>query len=478
MQPKDQKETFRPPVVTIMGHVDHGKTTLLDAIRKTNVVATEHGGITQHIGAYQIIFQGKPITFVDTPGHAAFEKMRSRGADVADIVVLVVAANDGVKPQTVEAIKHIKSAGKPIIVALTKIDLPNINIDKTKKELETNGVVIESYGGDVPLVEIAATKGQGINELLEMIELVWQISPAPSLVNDPLEAVVVESYLDKFKGSMVSVIIKKGILKVGQKIEVDKEIIAVKALTDDLGKNVQEAQPSKPVEILGFKKVLEVGSIIHDVINTYTHETQKQVSMEDIIAKSREAKDKFKVVIKADVLGSLEAVIANIPEKIYVVSSAVGEVQATDVNIAKVASAPILAFNVKIAPSVKSQADREKVLIREYKVIYELISDLEDIAESFEAAKHELKIKGTAKIIASFEIEDKKVAGSHISKGKLQVGDSVIIRSPKGNTKEARITSIKKFKKDVESATAGQECGIAFSANIDFNIGDIIESLG
>ncbi len=478
MQQKNQTENFRPPIVTIMGHVDHGKTTLLDAIRKSNVVAHEHGGITQHIGAYQVIFQGKPITFVDTPGHAAFEKMRSRGADVADIVVLVVDAGDGVKPQTVEAIKHIKSAGKPIIVAITKVDLPNINIEKAKKELEAKGVVIESYGGDAPVVEIAATKGQGINELLELIELVWQISPQQSLINEPLEAVVVESYMDKFKGSMVSVIIKKGILKVGQKIEVDKEIIAVKALTDDLGKNVKEAEPGKPVEILGFKKVLEVGSIIHDVISTYQPQTQKQVSMEDIIAKSQEAKDKFKVIIKADVSGSLEAVIANIPEKIYVVSQSIGEVQPTDVNIAKVASAPILAFNVKISPSVKAQADREKVLIREYKVIYELISDLEDIADSFEAAKHELKIKGSAKIIASFEIDGKKVAGSHISKGKIQTGDSVIVKSQKGDIKETRVVSIKKFKKDVESASAGQECGIAFSANIDFNIGDIIESLG
>jgi translation initiation factor IF-2 len=478
MKPINQTENFRPPVVTIMGHVDHGKTTLLDAIRKTKVVATEHGGITQHIGAYQIIFQGKPITFVDTPGHAAFEKMRSRGADIADIVVLVVAANDGVKPQTTEAIKHIKNAGKPIIVAFTKVDMPNINIEKAKKELEAKGVIIESFGGDVPVVEVAATKGQGINELLELIELVWQISPQQSLTGEPLEAVVVESYMDKFKGSMVSVIIKKGILKVGQKIEVDGEIISVKALTDDLGKNVQEAEPGKPVEILGFKKVLEVGSVIHDIISTYLHQTQKQVSMEDIIAKSQEAKDKFKIVVKADVLGSLEAVIANIPGKIYVVSQSIGEVQPTDINIAKVANAPILAFNVKISPSVKAQADREKVLIREYKVIYELISDLEDIAESFEAAKHELKIKGSAKIIASFEIDGKKVAGSHISKGKMQVGDSIIIKHQGGGTKETRITSIKKFKKDVESASAGQECGIAFSPNIDFNIGDIIESLG
>src|SRR3989344_2045206 len=243
---------YRPPIVTLMGHVDHGKTTLLDAIRKTNVVAAEHGGITQHIGAYKITFQNHSITFVDTPGHAAFEKMRSRGAEVADIVVLVVAANDGVKPQTIEAIKHIKSAGKSTIVAITKVDLENINIEKVKKELQKEGVIIESFGGAVPLVEVAAPKGKGIEDLLEVILLVWQLSPKPSLPQDPLEAVVVESFLDKNRGSIVTVIVKKGILASGQKIVVDEETITVKALVDDTGHSVNEARPGKPIEILGL----------------------------------------------------------------------------------------------------------------------------------------------------------------------------------------------------------------------------------
>lgn len=473
-----QSQNIRPPVVTIMGHVDHGKTTLLDAIRKTNIVAGEHGGITQRIGAYQITFQDKKITFVDTPGHAAFEKMRSRGADVADIVVLTVAATEGVKPQTIEAIKHIKKADKPIIVAFTKVDLPNINIEKAKKELQTQDVLVESFGGNVPAVEVAATKGEGVKELLEMIELVWQISPQMALTNEPLEAVVVESYMDKFRGSIVDVIVKKGTLKVGQKIQVDGESIAVKALRDDLGKIVKEAGPATPVEILGFKKALDVGSIVSDVTVTKSQKLQGHASMEEIIAKSQEAKDKFKVVIKADVLGSLEAIVANTPEKIFIVSQSIGDVQSSDVTIAKVANAPILAFNVKVAPDVKSQAEREKVLIREYKVIYELISDLTDIVESFEEAKHELKIKGSAKIIASFDIEGKKVAGTQVTKGKIKVGDNILIKSPGGTTKETTIVSIRKFKKSIDSAAAGQECGITFSANIDFDIGDIIESLG
>src|SRR3989344_4134749 len=349
---KDQKQNIRPPIITIMGHVDHGKTTLLDAIRKTNVVAKEHGGITQHIGAYQINFQENLITFVDTPGHAAFEKMRSRGAEVADIAILVVAANDSVKPQTVEAIKHIKKANIPLIVAITKTDLPHINLEKVKKDLQKAEIVAEGYGGEVPFVEISAPKNKGISELLEVIQLIWQISPQESLPKDPLETVVVESFMDKFRGAIVSVIVKKGTLAVGQKIQVDNETIKVKALIDDIGKNINEAFPSKPVEILGFKNTLEVGSIVRQTIKTKDESDQQAASHSDIIAKALEAKDKFKIIVKADVLGSLEAIKENLPEKVLIISSAVGDVQSTDVSFAKGAKAPIIAFNTKVLNSV------------------------------------------------------------------------------------------------------------------------------
>lgn len=471
-------ENFRPPIVTLMGHVDHGKTTLLDAIRKTNVVAGEHGGITQHIGAYQVIFNGKPITFIDTPGHAAFEKMRSRGANAADIVILVVAANDGVKPQTVEAIKHIKKAQKPIIVAITKVDLPNINIDKVKKGLQDQDVVIESFGGEVPVVEVAATKGQGINDLLEVIELLWQISPQPYLPGDPLEAVVVESYLDKNRGAIVSVIPQKGTLRIGNKIQIDGESITIRALISDTGDNINEATPGKPCEILGFKKAVDVGTIIRDTTVTQETHTQQSASLSEIIAKSQEVKDKFKIIIKADVLGSLEAILVNLPQNVLVVSSGVGEVQANDINFAKLAHAPILAFNVKTSSPVKQHAEREGVIIRPYQVIYELISDIEDVSTGFEAAKQEKKIKGQAQIVAIFNVEGKKVAGSKITKGKLKIGDDVIIRSPGEQPKESKISSIKKYKKDVESVVAGQDCGIGLSNDLDFREGDTIESLG
>lgn len=475
---KQDSKDIRPPIVAILGHVDHGKTTLLDTIRKTNVVAKEHGGITQHIGAYQINFQGKPITFIDTPGHAAFEKMRSRGAEVADIAILVVAANDSVKPQTEEAIKHIKKAQVQTIVAITKTDLENINIEKVKKGLQSKDIVAESYGGDVPVVEVAAPKEKGIKELLEVIQLVWQMHPEPSLEEEPLEAVVVESYIDKNRGAIVSVIVKKGTLNVGQKIKVDDETIKVKSLVDDTGKSINQAEPGKPVEILGFKKVLDVGSIVTESVKTKDAQDQKVATHADIIAKTLEAKDKFKVVIKADVLGSLEAIKENLPEKILVISSGVGDVQNADVGFAKASKAPILAFNVKVPKSVQRQAEQENVVIREYKVIYELIDELEEIVKSFEKAKREIKIKGRAQILTVFDINGKKVAGSKVTNGQIRIGDKILLRNTTGGEQESQVVSLKKFRKDVEIASAGQECGVGFSENLDFKEGDVIESIG
>lgn len=473
-----QQNQFRPPIITIMGHVDHGKTTLLDTIRKSSVAAREHGGITQHIGAYQVEFEGNLITFVDTPGHAAFEQMRSRGAEVADIAILVVAANDSVKPQTVEAIKHIQKAGKPMIVAITKVDLPDISIDKVKGELQKNGVSVEGYGGDIPVVEVAAPKGKGVNELLEVINLSWQLNPQKSLPEEPLEAVVVESFLDKGRGPIVTVIVEKGTIKVGQKIAVDDDSFNVRALVDDAGKNVQEAGPSKPVEILGFKKVLEVGSLVRDT-NVSPAKIQGPTEYADIIAHAQEVKDKFKIILKADVLGSLEAILNNLPEKVLVVASSVGEVSQTDISFAKVASAPILTFNTKVSNQLKTQAEREGVVIKEYRIIYELLEDMEAVSVGFEAAKLQAKIKGKAKIVAIFEIEGKKIAGSMVTMGKINVGDTALLKKSEDDPgTEVRITSLKKFKKDVPTVSNGQECGIGMASSIDFEVGNVLESLG
>lgn len=468
----------RPPIVTIMGHVDHGKTTLLDAFRKSNIVAREHGGITQHIGAYQIIFQDKPITFIDTPGHAAFEKMRSRGAVAADIVILVVAANDSVKPQTQEAIKHIKRADKPIIVAITKTDMPNTNVEKVKSDLQKEEITVEGYGGNTPVVEVAAPKNKGLNELLELINLVWEPNPKPSLPNEPLEATVVESFMDKRKGAIVTVILTQGKLSVGQKIIDDTETITVKALVDDKGKNIKEANPGDPVEILGFKTVKEVGSIVYDKNVSKTKKPKTLATLTDIIAKSEDQKSRFKVIIKADVAGSLEAVLENLPKDIMVLSSSTGDITEKDIAFAKSASAPIIAFNVRTPNQIQKQADREGVLVKTYNVIYKLIEEMEGVAEGFEHAKKQAKIVGRGKIIASFEVEGRKIAGTKVTKGKLTVGDQVTIVRNESEVATTKIASIKKFKKEFHTISAPEECGIAFEGNLDFGEGDSVESFG
>ncbi|MEK9146655.1 MAG: translation initiation factor IF-2 [Patescibacteria group bacterium] len=475
---KTKQDFIRPPVVTIMGHVDHGKTTLLDAIRKTNVVAAEHGGITQHIGAYQVTHHGKTITFIDTPGHAAFEQMRSRGAKVADIVVLVVAANDGVKPQTVEAIKHIKKTSCKVIVAITKVDLPNTSVEKVKSQLKGQDVAVEGYGGDIPVVEVAAPKNKGIAELLEVINLVWDLSPAPSLPNDPLEAVVVESFLAKNRGPVTTVIVIIGTLKVGQKIMVDQDSISVRALVDNTGKNIKEAGPGKPVEILGFKKVMEVGGIVTARTVTKNGETRAPATMAEIIAKSEGAKSKFKVIIKADVAGSLEAVLANLPQKAQVISSGTGEITDNDIAFAKTANAPIIAFNIKVPPQTRVNAQREGIYIKSYDVIYKLLEDLEEVVAGFEQAKQETKIVGRAKIVATFTIEGARIAGAKVTYGKLTVGDQIVIRRGQKELGSAKILSLKRFKKNYQEIPAGQDCGIGMEPILDFTEQDIIESFG
>ncbi len=475
---KTKQDFIRPPIVTIMGHVDHGKTTLLDAIRKTNVVAAEHGGITQHIGAYQVTHHGKTITFIDTPGHAAFEQMRSRGAKVADIVVLVVAANDGVKPQTVEAIKHIKKTSCKVIVAITKVDLPNTSVEKVKSQLKGQDVAVEGYGGDIPVVEVAAPKNKGIAELLEVINLVWDLSPAPSLPNDPLEAVVVESFLAKNRGPVTTVIVIIGTLKVGQKIMVDQDSISVRALVDDTGKNIKEAGPGKPVEILGFKKVMEVGGIVTARTVTKNGETRAPATMAEIIAKSEGAKSKFKVIIKADVAGSLEAVLANLPQKAQVISSGTGEITDNDIAFAKTANAPIIAFNIKVPPQTRVNAQREGIYIKSYDVIYKLLEDLEEVVAGFEQAKQETKIVGRAKIVATFTIEGARIAGAKVTYGKLTVGDQIVIRRGQKELGSAKILSLKRFKKNYQEIPAGQDCGIGMEPILDFTEQDIIESFG
>ncbi len=478
---EDQKtneiNSARPPVVAVLGHIDHGKTSLLDYIRKAKVVASEHGGITQHIGAYQVDWKGQKITFIDTPGHAAFEKMRSRGAEVADIALLVVAADDGVKPQTIEAIKHIKNSGAEMIVVINKIDLPNISIDKVKGELASHEVNVESLGGPTVSVEVSAKTGEGIDKLLETIALVGQMKELKAEMNMPFEGVVIESLLDKFRGPIASIIVKKGKLSIGDKLNCEGINGKVKALVSDSGLQLKTALPSTPVEILGLETVVPVGATIKSGERVEViYEAPVFLTPLEALVESQKKKDKLQVVIKADVAGSLEAVLANLPAEVEVVSSGSGEVNESDIKTAKITSAPILGFNTKIPGQVAKLAEREGVIIQNYKVIYELLDDLTDAIAGIAQEKEKSRVVASAKITNEFIIEDQKIAGCKVTSGKFSVGDTVTIvdanAKPLGTTE---ITSIKQRAKVVPAVSAGAECGMTFSSNLDFKIGDIVE---
>lgn len=476
---KINQHQIRPPVVSVLGHVDHGKTSLLDKIRSTNVAARESGGITQAIGAYQIDFQSRPITFIDTPGHAAFEAMRSRGAQASDIALLVVAANDGVKPQTIEAIKHINNSEAKMIVVLNKIDLPNLNIEKVLSELAKEGVALDKNGGDVPVVQVSASTGQGISELLDMIILVSDLIGLKDTSADPFTAITIESEMTKNKGAVVHAIVKSGILKTGQEIFVGTQSGKVRSITSDKGQVLKEAGPSTPVEITGLNFVPPTGSVLTVTPNTpVTSSTEKEsniISAADIIAAGQAKKDSFLIIIKADVSGSLEAIIKNIPPKVQVLFSGTGDVTNNDVILSKSATAPILAFNVKVPADVEKTASREGVIIKPYKIIYELLDDIDDVVAAIEAEKEEEKIKAVAEIVAEFNIEGNRIAGTKVTKGSLKQGMNLFLLRNGQVLSEAKILSLKQRSKEVFDVKAGQECGILLSPPLDFKIGDRLE---
>lgn len=480
--PKDTIITSknRPPVVSVLGHVDHGKTSLLDKIRSSNVAARESGGITQAIGAYQIDFNGRLITFIDTPGHAAFEAMRSRGAQASDIALLVVAANDGVKPQTVEAIKHINNSGSKMIVVLNKIDLPNLNIEKVLGELTKEGVELDKNGGDVPVVQVSATTGLGINDLLDMIVLVSDMVDLKDTSEEPFTAVVIESEMTKNKGAVTHAIVKSGILTTGQDVFVGNKASKIRSITSDKGTQLKEAGPSTPIEITGLNFVPDTGALITATVTT--NETSggvdnqpTSVSAGDLIAAGQAKKDSFLIIVKADVSGSLEAITKNIPNKVQILFSATGDVTINDVTLSKSATAPILAFNVKVPSDVEKSASREGVIIKPYKIIYELLDDIDDVVAAIEAEKEEEKIKAVAEITAEFTIEGVHIAGVKVTKGSLKNGMSLFLSRNGQVLTEAKITSLKQRSKEVNDVRAGQECGVLLSPPLDFKIGDKLE---
>lgn len=444
----------RSPIVTVVGHVDHGKTTLLDKIRKTNLAQKEPGEITQHIGASQVEVLGKKITFIDTPGHEAFVKLRRRGVSVTDLAILVVAADDGVKPQTLEAIAAIQEAKVPLVVALNKIDLSTADQPKVKKQLAKVGVLVEDLGGDVVCVPISAKTGQGIAELLEMILLLAEMAEIKADPQGPLQLAIIEGKLDRRRGPVATAIVQNGTLKVGQIITLEGEEQKVRALVNDRGVRVKEALPGMPVEILGFKKVPQIGAIT----------TESKLSQEE----------KLKIILKADTFGSLEAIQASLPPQVQVIFSGVGEVSESDILLAKAIQATIVAFNLQILPLVKKLAEIERVKIIDKKIIYEL---LDAVAALFkEEGEIREEILGRAKIVAQFPFNKQRVAGCHVLEGRIARQDTVKLVREKEEVGKSRVKSLRQQKEDVSQVFAGAECGLLLEPPLDFQLGDMLIS--
>lgn len=478
-------ETKRPPIVTILGHVDHGKTSLLDFIRKAAVAAGEHGGITQAIGAYQIVHEGSPITFIDTPGHAAFEKMRSRGAKVADIAVLVVALDDGIMPQTIEAIKHIKEAKVSMVVAVNKIDLPGINktaqMEKIKKQLSDREVLIEEYGGDVPIVEVSAKTGLGVDKLLEIIQLVAEVNEFKGDPGLPATGVVVESKLDKFKGPVATVIVRNGTLKKGEAVVIGGVTGKVRGLIDFTGKQLNDAGPSTPVEILGLEGVPDVGAELGKETSTKEEKKAKVASILDRLKKDESSV--LKVVIRADVAGSLEAIEDALQkfnegdEHLKIISATTGDISEGDIKTAASTGAIVIGFNVKASNQTSRLAETEGVLLRTYTIIYELIEEIEAVVEEMLKVGALEEIYGTAQIIAEFPYgKSEKIAGCRVLDGAITKGPKVKIIRGDEIIGETKIKSLKKVREEVTRVEKSDECGMMFEPQIDFMAGDLVQS--
>ena len=497
---KEKELVFRPPIVTVMGHVDHGKTTLLDYIRKTNVAEKEEGRITQSIGAYQVVVNGKKITFIDTPGHEVFTEMRARGARATDIVVLVVAADDGVMPQTIEAYNHAKSAGVPVIVAINKIDKPNANVDKTKQDIvEKLGLVPEDWGGDTITVPISAKKGTGVEELLEMILLLAEMKEIKCYPKPPARAVIIESKLDKNLGPVANVIVKDGVLKVGDYVVAGHTYGKVRALIDDRGRRVKEAEPSKPVMVLGFEEVPDPHSVLYVVKDRETAEriakrqkeklekrkrtTRRHVRLEDLFKMMEEKEKKvLNLVVKADTQGSVAA-LRNAIEKlkteeidINIVHMGVGAVNASDVMLAAATDAVVLGFRVKADSKARKQADVEGVQLKLYSVIYKLIDDLKKALEGILEPEEVEEYSGRGEIRKVFKISNVgKVAGVQLTEGFVERSGFVRIYRQGSLIFEGKLESLKHYKDDVSRVEAPQECGMKFEGFDNIKEGDELE---
>lgn len=490
----------RAPIVTIMGHVDHGKTTLLDYIRKTRVAEKEAGGITQHIGAYRVEVNGKPITFIDTPGHEAFTKLRARGAQVTDLVVLVVAADDGVMPQTIEAINHAKAAGVPIIVAINKIDKPEANPERVKQQLAERGLIVEEWGGDTVAVEISAKTGKGVDELLEMIVLMGELLELKAPLDVPAQGTILISKVDPKKGVVGTAIIQKGVLRLRDTFVAGITYGRVKGMFDEFGKPVREVGPSMPVEIIGFEDLPNEGDklfVVKDLekakaivelrkekISEQRRPTAKKITLEELFAKLEGKEEKeLRLIIKADVIGSMEALrdslerLSSEEVKIKILHQGTGPVSESDVLLASASEAIVIGYNVKAEKKALDLAQRERVQIRLYNVIYEIIKDIKDALKGMLAPKREEVYLGRAEIKKIFRISKVgMVAGCIVVDGKIRRNALVKIKRGEEVIHEGKIASLKHYKDDVEEVRLGSECGIRIENFNDFKEGDLIEA--
>lgn len=463
-------QTKRPPIVTVLGHVDHGKTTLLDAIRKTNIAAREAGGITQSIGASKINTSFGPVTFIDTPGHAAFSAMRSRGAHVADIAILVVAADDGIMPQTREALKMIQEAKVPFIVAFTKIDMPSANVERAKAQLEQEGILFEGRGGDTPSIEISAKTGTNIQELLELISLLSEVHDIKGDPEGKLEAVVVETNKDQ-QGVVVSAVVRNGTLAIGDDVAADTLTGRIKGLFDGDRKPVKFVSPGDPVVVLGFSDLPPVGSAIYRP-SEGAPERSIHSSLDATKGKSESAEGKVSIILKSQNKGSMEALFTMLPEGVHVHESSIGEVTETDVFLAKTTGSIIVSFDAKVPGSVLKLAQNENVKIMSFKIIYELIQYLEKVIH-----EGDLVVLGKAEVLGVFPYENKKVAGIKMINGRIAIKDTLIVERNKEEVGRVRVVSMRKLKDSITEAREGQECGIIFEPQITFQVKDILTSI-
>ena len=456
-----------------MGHVDHGKTSLLDRIRQTNLVARETGGITQSIGASQINFKGQKITFIDTPGHAAFDKMRARGGQAADLVILVVASDDGVMPQTLESINHIKEAHVPFLVAINKIDLPGVDIEKVKKQLVDNGVLLEGYGGDVVALPVSAKTGEGIEDLLEMIVLLAQMESLTGDPQGPLRGIVIESKKDK-SGSVGTVIVKNGTLKVGEQILAGEVWAKVKGMLDENKKRLATAGPGDAVEVLGFESLPPIGA---SVIGVETSSQKKSVTTTlKAPPLTDEEQKKLKIILRADCAGSLEALTGNLGQDVVLVAAGIGITTENDVLLAQLVKAKIFTFRVKTSPGVAKLAESEKVEIKNYNLIYQFLEDLKKETLSVSTAQNKEKILGKAEILAEFLVEGKRIAGGRVLEGKFTQGDKIYLQRGGKSLGESQVVSLKKRSKKLIEAKAKEEFGVLLEPQLDFKVGDMLIS--